>query len=141
MSEIGILNTVLKTPDNKTIIIPNGPMAGGPMVNYSAEENRRVDFVFGIGYGDDIRKARETILAQIVKDERIFEDPEPMVVLGELGDSSVNLTVRVWCKAVDYWNVFFSLQENVKLAFDEKGISIPFPQRDVHLFDASSGAN
>lgn len=141
VAEVGILNTVLKTPDNKTIIIPNGPLAGGPMVNYSLETNRRVDFVFGIGYGDDIAKARETILEQIKQDERIFDDPAPMVVLSELGDSSVNLTVRVWCKASDYFGVFFDLQENVKTAFDAKGISIPFPQRDVHLFNAGAGAN
>ena len=137
VSEIGILNTVMKTGDNRTIIIPNGPLAGGAMVNFSAEPTRRVDFVFGIGYQDDIQKARETLNAEIVKDKRIFNDPAPMIVVGELADSSVNLTVRVWCKSEDYWGIFFDLQEHVKNAFDSNGISIPFPQRDVHLFNPS----
>jgi small conductance mechanosensitive channel len=141
VSEIGILNTIMKTADNRTIIIPNGPLAGGPMVNFSAEPTRRVDFVFGIGYGDDIKKARDTLMSEIVKDERIFSDPAPMIVVGELGDNSVNLTVRVWSKSENYWGVFFDLQENVKNAFDNNGISIPYPQRDVHLINQSASSN
>ncbi len=141
VKEIGILNTVMKTADNRTIIIPNGPLAGGPMVNFSTEPTRRVDFVFGIGYGDSIQKARETLAGVISKDERILAEPAPMIVVGELADSSVNLNVRVWCKSENYWAIFFDLQEKVKNAFDRDGISIPFPQRDVHLFKEGGPAS
>ena len=134
---IQILNTVLKTPDNKTVIIPNGAVAGGSMTNFSTEARRRVDMVFGIGYGDDILKTKNTLKALIDKDQRILKDPEPVVVLSELGDSSVNFTVRVWVNSADYWGVYFDMQENVKLTFDKEGISIPFPQRDVHLYQTN----
>ena len=134
VNAIEIFNTVLKTPDNKTIIIPNGALSNGPITNFSTEATRRVDFVFGIGYSDDISKAK-TVLQQLVNnDSRILKDPAPQIVLSELGDSSVNFTVRVWCQSSDYWSIYFDMQEKVKFAFDKEQISIPFPQRDVHLY-------
>ncbi len=132
--EIQIFNTILKTPDNKTIIIPNGGLANSSLINFSAEPTRRVDFVFGIGYSDDIDKARSVIVEVINENDKIMKDPEPFVGVGELGDSSVNFTVRVWTELANYWNVYFYMQETIKKRFDKKGISIPFPQRDVHLF-------
>lgn len=131
---IKVLHTVLKTFDNKTIIIPNGTLANGNIINFSIEQTRRVDMTFGIGYNDDIKLAKETLKKLVDQDERILRDPEPLVVVGELGESSINFTVRTWCKTDDYWNVYFDMQEKVKMAFDANGISIPFPQRDVHLY-------
>ncbi len=133
VNSIQVFNTVLKTPDNKTIIIPNGPLAGGPITNYTLEKTRRVDFTFGIGYGDDIKKARDVIKSIIEADERILKDPTYMIAVGALADSSVNLTVRVWTKTEDYWDVFFDMTESVKVKFDENSISIPFPQTDIHI--------
>ena len=133
VKEIQIFNTILKTPDNKTIIIPNGGLSTGAMTNYSTEPQRRVDFVFGIGYGDDIDKARGVIDGLIAKDDRILKDPASFVAVSELADSSVNFVVRVWANAADYWGIHFDLIENVKKAFDKEGISIPFPQTDVHV--------
>ena len=135
VKEIQIFNTILKTPDNKTIIIPNGGLSTGAMTNYSTEPQRRVDFVFGIGYGDDIDKARNVIEGLIGKDERILKDPAPFIAVSELADSSVNFVVRVWADAADYWGIHFDLIENVKKAFDKEGISIPFPQTDVHVHE------
>ena len=134
---IQIFNTVMKTPDNKRIIIPNGQVSSGSITNFSAEAQRRVDMKFGIGYQDDIVKAKNVLHDLIKKDQRILKEPEPMVVVSELGDSSVNFTVRVWVNAADYWGVNFDMHENVKLTFDKEGISIPFPQRDVHLFQTT----
>jgi small conductance mechanosensitive channel len=134
VNEIQIFNTILKTPDNKTIIIPNGGLATGAMTNFSTEPQRRVDFTFGIGYSDDIDKARNIIKKVISEDSRILNDPEPFVAVSELADSSVNFAVRVWANASDYWGIFFDMNENIKKAFDKEGVSIPFPQRDVHLF-------
>jgi len=135
VNEIQIFNTILKTPDNKTIIIPNGGLSTNAMTNFSTEPQRRVDFVFGIGYGDDIDKSRKIIEELIAKDDRIFKDPAPFVAVSELADSSVNFVVRVWAEAANYWGIFFDMTENVKKAFDEKGISIPFPQTDVHVYN------
>lgn len=132
--EIQIFNTILKTPDNKVIIVPNGSISNGIITNFSMEATRRVDFVFGIGYSDDIGKAKSVIEGLVKADERALTDPAPMIVVSELGDSSVNITTRVWVNAADYWGLFFDLTEKVKLAFDQEGISIPFPQRDVHVF-------
>ncbi len=132
--EIQIFNTILKTPDNKVIIVPNGAISNGIITNFSMEATRRVDFVFGIGYSDDIAKAKATIGRLLEEDSRTLSDPEPQIVVSELADSSVNITTRVWVNAADYWGVFFDMTEKVKLAFDQEGISIPFPQRDVHLF-------
>lgn len=133
VSEIQIFNTVLKTPDNKTVIIPNGPLSTGAMVNYSTEPTRRVDLVFGIGYDDDVNKAKEILMRLLTEDERILKDPAPAVTVGELADSSVNFNVRPWVKAADYWDIYFDMHERVKKTFDAEGISIPYPQMDVHV--------
>lgn len=131
--EIQMFNTILKTPDNKKIIIPNGGLSNSSMINYTAEDTRRVDFVYGISYKDDIDKAKEIIMSIIQANSLIHKDPAPFVGLIELGDSSVNLVTRVWANTSDYWDVFFNMQETVKKTFDKEGISIPYPQRDVHL--------
>lgn len=136
--EIQIFTTVLMTPDNKKIIVPNSSITGDAITNFSAETTRRVDFVFGIGYDDDIDKARQTLKALISEDKRIHKDPAEVIVISELGDSSVNFTVRVWVNAADYWGVYFDMHENVKKRFDSEGISIPFPQRDVHIYQEAS---
>jgi small conductance mechanosensitive channel len=135
VSEIQIFNTILKTPDNKTIIIPNGGLSTSSLINYSVEATRRIDFVFGIGYDDDIDKAKTTLLDILNNDERILKDPAVFVALGELADSSVNFTVRAWVHAADYWNVHFDTIEKVKKAFDKQGITIPYPQTDLHIYN------
>lgn len=129
---IQIFNTVLKTPDNKTVILPNAPISTGAIVNFSTEPQRRVDMSFGIGYDDDIDAAKRTLQELIDADERFLKDPAPLIVVGELADSSVNFTVRVWAKAGDYWGIYFNMHEQVKKTFDAKGISIPFPQVQMH---------
>jgi len=134
VDEIQIFSTILKTVDNRVVFIPNGGLSTSSLINYSREEQRRVDFSFGIGYGDDIDKARAVILDVIHAHDKILSDPAPFIVVGELADSSVNLTTRVWSKGADYWEVFFYMNEAVKKAFDKNGISIPFPQTDVHVF-------
>ena len=136
VKEIQIFNTILKTPDNKTIIIPNGGLSTSSMTNFSTEPQRRVDFTFGIGYGDDIDKAKKVIEGLIAADDRILKDPEPFIAVSELADSSVNFVVRVWANSADYWGIHFDMIENVKKAFDKEGISIPFPQTDVHVYNA-----
>lgn len=133
VNEIQIFNTILKTPDNKTIIIPNGGLSTSSMVNFSTEPRRRVDFTFGIGYGDDVDKAKEVLLRLINEDSRILQDPAPFIAVSELADSSVNLVVRVWAEAANYWGIFFELTEKVYKAFDKEGLNIPFPQMDVHV--------
>ena len=122
----------MATPDNKIIIIPNGGLANSSMVNYSTMDTRRVDFSFGIDYNDDFEKAKSLINGLIDEDSRILKDPAAFVRVGELGDSSVNITTRVWVNATDYWAVHFDMIENVKKTFDKEGISFPFPQMDVH---------
>jgi len=129
---INIFSTLLLTPDNKQIIIPNGGIIDGNITNFSAKSTRRVDFVFGIGYDDDLKLAKSTLEEIVNADERILKDPTPFVAVGELADSSVNFTVKVWAKSEDYWGIHFDTIEKVKLTFDEKGISIPYPQMDVH---------
>lgn len=138
VNAIQIFNTVLKTGDNKTIIIPNGPIANSSLINYSAEENRRVDMVFGIGYDDDIDKTRSLLQQLIDEDDRILKEPVSAILCAELADSSVNFNVRVWVNASDYWGVYFDMQEAVKKRFDQEGISIPYPQQDVHLHQVVS---
>jgi len=133
VKEIQIFNTILKTPDNVTIIIPNGGLATNSMVNYSTEKRRRVDFLFGIGYGDDVDKAKAVLRKLIDDDKRILQDPEPFIAVKELGDSSVNILVRAWAEASDYWAIFFDMHEKVYKIFDKEGINIPFPQMDVHM--------
>jgi small conductance mechanosensitive channel len=135
--EIGILNTVLKTFDNKTIIIPNGAVANNQIINMSLEENRRVDWVFGVGYDDDIRKVKDVIQGLLDAEERILKEPATTVALNAFGESSVDFVVRAWVKAPDFWPVYWDMNERVKEAFDAEGISIPFPQRDVHLHQAA----
>ena len=132
--EIQIFNTIMKTFDNKMIYIPNGTLSNGNITNYSREPIRRVDMTFGIGYGDDIKKAKEVLTRLVKEDARILKDPAPLIAVSSLGDSSVNFAVKVWCDNAEYWNVYFDMQEKVKLAFDQENISIPFPQTDVHLF-------
>lgn len=129
---ITLFNTTLLTPDNKVILIPNSAVASGNITNFSKKEERRVDFVFGIGYDDDLKLAKATLQEILDADTRILKDPESFIGVGELADSSVNFTVRVWVKAADYWGVHFDTIEKVKLTFDEKGISIPYPQMDIH---------
>jgi len=136
VAEIQIFNTVLKTGDNRTVIVPNGAISNGIITNFSAQDTRRVDFVFGIGYDDDIHQARAVLLGIFGRDERVLDDPEPFVKVGELGDSSVNFTCRVWVKAADYWGVYFDTIEQVKTTFDAENIAIPYPQTDVHLHQA-----
>lgn len=137
VEKLTIFNTVMLTPDNREIIVPNGAIYGGTITNISARETRRIDMVFGISYGDDIKKAKDILMKAMESDERILKDPAPMVALAELADSSVNFVVRPWVNAADYWDVKFELTEKIKLAFDENGVSIPFPQMDVHMDQAA----
>ena len=133
---IGIFTTTLTTPDNKEVIVPNGAVYSNAITNYSARPTRRVDMVFGIGYDDDIKQAKQLLEQIVAADDRILAEPAPVVALGELGDSSVNFLVRPWVASADYWGVLWDTTEAVKLKFDEAGISIPYPQMDVH-FDKS----
>jgi small conductance mechanosensitive channel len=137
VEKITIFNTIMLTPDNREIIVPNGAIYGGTITNISARETRRIDMVFGISYGDDIKKAKDILMQAMESDERILKDPAPMVALSELGDSSVNFVVRPWVNAADYWAVKFDFIEHIKLAFDENGVSIPFPQMDIHMDQAA----
>ena len=130
---VGIFSTIMNTPDNKEIIVPNGNIYSDNITNYSAKPTRRVDMEFGIGYGDDLRKAKQVLEAMLESDERVLKEPKYTVAVGALGDSSVNLVVRPWVKSSDYWGLKFDFTEAVKLRFDAEGISIPFPQMDVHL--------
>lgn len=139
VEEITIFNTVMRSSDNKKIIVPNGQITGRNIINNSAMDTRRVDMVFGIGYGDDIRKAKEILARLVNEDGRILKDPVPTIAVGELADSSVNFICRPWVKTADYWSVYWDLTEKVKLTFDAEGISIPFPQQDVHLYQENQG--
>ncbi|HEB98869.1 MAG TPA: mechanosensitive ion channel [Thiotrichales bacterium] len=131
---VGIFNTTLRTGDNRTIIVPNSQIYSGTIVNNSARPTRRIDLVIGIGYEDDIRKAKRLLEELLQKDERILDDPAPSVALAELADSSVNFNVRPWIKTEDYWNVRADLLQAIKETFDAEGISIPYPQQDIHLY-------
>ncbi len=135
---ISLFTTELNTVDNQKVIVPNASITANVITNVTANPTRRVDLVIGIGYGDDIKKAKEVIHSVLAEEKRLLENPAPLVAVSELGDSSVNFVVRPWVKTVDYWSVYFALQENIKLAFDANGISIPFPQQDVHLFQEKS---
>jgi len=134
VTEIQIFHTILKTFDNKIIIIPNGPLGNNTIINYSKQTTRLVEWIFGIGYDDDIDKAREIIRKTIFTDARVLNRENPFINLAELGDSSVNFKVRAEVELAEYWAVFFEMTEKVKKAFDSEGITIPYPQRDVHLF-------
>lgn len=133
VQEIKIMYTVLVTIDNKRVIIPNSYITSNNIINYNAESRRRLDLVFSIAYDNDIALAKQTLLEVVKSNELIFTDPEPLIAVKEHGASSVNLTCFVWCSADEYWNVYYYMQEKVKLAFDEKGINIPFGQLDVHI--------
>ena len=133
VKEIGIFNTILLTLDNKTIIIPNGPMANGNMTNYTMQTKRRVDFTVGIAYGDDYDTAKKTLEKFIAEDDKILKTEAPFIGVVELADSSVNITLRVWCNTDDYWDVFFKMNERIYKEFEGVGLNIPFPQMDVHL--------
>jgi len=133
VEEIGIFSTRMKTGDNREIIVPNGSIYAGTITNNSARDTRRIDLVFGIGYDDDLKQAKGIIQRLVEADERILSEPKPLIAVAELADASVNFVVRPWVKSGDYWAVRFSLIENVKLAFDKAGISIPYPQMDVHV--------
>lgn len=132
VEEIGIFTTTMRTGDNREIIIPNGEIFGGTITNYSKRATRRVDMVFGIGYDDDLKKAKEILNKILQEDDRVLSDPAPLVAVSELADSSVNFNVRPWCNTSEYWNVYFDIHEKVKLTFDAEGISIPYPQMDIH---------
>lgn len=140
VKSIGIFTTELTTPDNKQIIVPNGAIYSGNITNFSAKDTRRVDMVFGIGYDDDLLKAKQLLETMIKEDERILAEPAAQVAVSELGDSSVNFVVRPWVKSGDYWGVMFDFTEAVKLRFDQEGISIPFPQMDVHVHKQESAS-
>ncbi len=133
VERIHIFSTTFRTGDNREVIVPNGAIYGGVITNYSARDTRRVDLVFGIGYGDDLKAAKQVIHEILAAEERILDDPEPLVAVAELAESSVNFVVRPWVKSGDYWPVVYDLTERIKLAFDDKGISIPYPQMDVHV--------
>ena len=138
VEEIQIFNTILKTPDNQRIIIPNGLLSNGCVKNINIEGTRRVDFVFGIGYNDDVVKAKAILMSLVEADERTLTSEPTDVWLGEHGDSSINLYLRPWVNADDYWPYYFGMMEKVKLAFDKEGISIPYPQRDVHIHQVAN---
>lgn len=132
---IQVFTTQLKTPDNRTVIIPNASLTAGNITNWTVKGTRRVDLVMGIGYDDDIDKAKKIMADILAKDERVLKDPAPKIALVELADSSVNFVVRPWVKVEDYWDVYFDTTENIKKSFDAEGISIPYPQRDVHVYE------
>jgi len=132
VEKIGIFTTTMRSGDNREIIVPNGALFDGTITNFSKRETRRIDMVFGIGYDDDLKKAKDILNRLIEEDERILKDPAPLVAVAELADSSVNFNVRPWARTADYWSVYFDFHEKVKLAFDAEGISIPYPQMDVH---------
>ena len=138
VEEVQILTTVLKTGDNKRVIIPNSQIMGSTITNYSANDTRRVDLVVGVSYDDDLDQVRSELEKLVAADERILDEPAVTIGVSELADSSVNFVLRPWVKTSDYWGVYFGLTEAIKKRFDEVGISFPFPQQDVHLHNASS---
>lgn len=141
VEEISIFTTMLKTPDNRQVIVPNNQITSDVITNYSAKSERRVDLVIGVGYGDDLSKVKKSLEKIIKAEKRVLKDPEPVIAVSELADSSVNLVVRPWVKSEDYWAVRWDLTEAIKTTFDKEGISIPFPQRDLHIIDQAVAAN
>jgi small conductance mechanosensitive channel len=136
VEQVQILTTVLKTGDNKRIIVPNGQIMDSIITNYSANETRRVDMVVGVSYDDDLDKVRSVLQELVAAEDRILDDPACTIAVSELADSSVNFIVRPWVKTADYWGVMFDMTEAIKKRFDKEGISFPFPQQDVHLYKA-----
>ena len=141
VKEIGIFNTFINTPDNIRVIIPNAKLTGDNIMNYTANGTRRVDLVIGVSYEDDIKKAKQVIEQVLAADDRILDDPPPTVAVLELADSSVNFVVRPWVNAADYWNVYFDTTAQVKLSLEENDITIPFPQRDIHVKNGLTAVN
>jgi len=139
VEEVNLFTTHLKSPDNKSVIVPNGSITTNTITNYSAKPTRRIDLVFGIGYDDDMKQAKDIIAEVFDGDARILKDPAPTIAVDELGDNSVNIVARPWVATADYWAVKWDLVETIKRRFDESGISIPFPQRDVWIRDAGTG--
>ncbi|MBI9073387.1 MAG: mechanosensitive ion channel [Melioribacteraceae bacterium] len=135
VENIQVFTTQIKTLDNKAVIIPNSQITSESITNFTMKENRRIDLVFGVSYGDNIPKCKKVMMEVMAADERVLKEPKPFVGLLELGNSSVNFAVRPWVKTTDYWTVFFDLNEKIKIKLDEEGITIPFPQRDVHLYN------
>lgn len=133
IEEINIFTTKMKSPDNKEITVPNGEIIAGVIVNYSAKPTRRVDLVFGVGYDDDLKKVKEVLTKIVNADDRILKEPAPVIAVHELADNSVNFICRPWVASADYWAVFWDLQEKAKIEFDKAGITIPYPQRDMHI--------
>lgn len=133
VEEVQIFSTKLRSPDNKEIIVPNGQITGTTIINYSAKATRRIDLVIGVSYDDDLKKVRSALENVLSEEDRILDEPEPTIGLLELGDSSINFAVRPWVKTENYWPTLFDLQENIKLRFDQEGISIPYPQQDIHV--------
>jgi small conductance mechanosensitive channel len=132
VTDINLFSTIITPVDKRTVIVPNASIISGNITNFSNRETRRVDHIFGIGYDDDLKLAKETLMEIVKSDPRVLLEPEPFVAVNELADSSVNFIVRAWTKSDDYWGVYFDMIENVKITFDKKGISIPYPQMDVH---------
>lgn len=137
VEQVSVFSTILNTGDNQRKIIPNGVIANATITNITANPTRRIDLVIGIGYDDDIRKAKDTLEGILADESRVLTDPAPLVAVSELAESSVNLVVRPWVTTDDYWDVYFALTEKIKLVFDEQQISFPYPQRDVHLVPAA----
>ncbi len=138
IKEVQIFNTIMLSPNNKRVIIPNGAMSNGSIVNLSAEGTLRVDLVIGIAYEADVAKAKALLLNMVQEDSRVLQEPAPLVAVSELADSSVNIVVRPWCSFNDYWSVYFDMTERAKQLLEENDITIPFPQRDVHLYNTAA---
>jgi small conductance mechanosensitive channel len=138
VEEMHIFTTQLRTGDNRLVIVPNAKLTGDNMINYTAKDTRRVDMVIGVGYGEDLQRVKAVLGEILSADERVLDDPEPTIAVLELADSSVNFAVRPWTRTPDYWGVYFDTMETVKTRFDAEGISIPFPQQDVHLVGSAS---
>jgi small conductance mechanosensitive channel len=136
VKQITIFNSILSTPDNQKVIVPNSAITSDVITNVTANDTRRIDFVFGIGYEDDIPKAKKILTDIVNADPRVLKDPEPVIAVSELADSSVNFVVRPWVKTGDYWKVYWDITEKVKMTFDAEGVSIPYPQTDVHIISA-----
>lgn len=135
VQDVTVFTTELKTPDNQKVIVPNGAITSGNITNVTAHPTRRIDLTVGVGYNDDLKKVKAVLHRIVENDSRILKDPAVTIAVSELADSSVNLVVRPWVKTSDYWAVYFDLTEAIKTTFDEEGISIPFPQQDIHVVD------
>ncbi len=137
VARIALFNTTINTPDNQMVIVPNSSITSNIITNVTANKNRRIDLVIGIGYDDDIKKAKQILNKILKQHDKVLENPAPNVAVSELADSSVNFVVRPWVKTSDYWSTYFDLTEQIKLTFDKEGISIPYPQQDVHHYNGS----